>query len=402
MPDNLAVAFTPLLQYSVVKVGDDHYLLLNDLVARTAEFVGWKDYEIVRTLDGINMDKMIFEHPIYKRNSLGVMAEYVTTEDGTGVVHTAPGHGRDDFYTGVAYGLPILCPVDERGMMTAEAGEFSGLSYKECDKAVVERLKEVRALLDAREYSHQYPYSERDGKPVIFRATEQWFVKIDHDDLRQRMINETEKVEWIPASAKNRIQAMVSGRPDWCISRQRPWGVGIPVFYGLNSRMPVLDPEAIEIVAHLVEKKGSDAWFEEEPEHILPEGYEHPQTGETAFTKENDVLDVWFDSGSTHLCVFEGEVEPLWKERLPADVYLEGSDQHRGWFNSSLVIGTAINGRSPYKQVLTHGFVVDETGVKMSKRLNNVVDPVASVEHYGADVLRYWVASVNYENDVPC
>lgn len=403
IPANLAVAFHPRLNYSIIKVGGEHYLLLSDLVDRTADFVGWKDYETVFELEGINMDRAVFEHPIFKRDSLGVMAEYVTTEDGTGVVHTAPGHGRDDFYTGIEYKLPILCPVDERGIMTEEAGaDFAGLSYIQCDDAVIAKLQEVGALLEFREYSHQYPYSERDGRPVIFRATEQWFVAIDHDKLRERMIDETEKVEWFPPTGKNRIQAMVSGRPDWCISRQRPWGVGIPVFYGLNSRKPVLDPEVIEMVAKLVERKGSDAWFEEEPQEILPEGYTHPETGETMFVKEKDVLDVWFDSGSSHLCVLEGNVEPMWKEHLPADLYLEGSDQHRGWFNSSLAIGTAVRKQAPFKQVLTHGFVLDEKGDKMSKRSGNTVDPQEACDQYGADVLRYWLASVDYANDVVC
>jgi isoleucyl-tRNA synthetase len=402
IPANLAVAFHPQLDYEVIRVGEEYYILLNELVERTAEMVGWKDYARVGTFEGINLEKAVFEHPIFGRDSIAVMAEYVTTEDGTGVVHTAPGHGREDFYTGKEYGLPILCPVDERGVLTDEAGEFSGVSYKDCDTVVVDRLREVGALLDARDYVHQYPHSERDGKPVIFRATEQWFIKIDHADLRGRMIDEIDRVEWFPAVGKNRISAMVGGRPDWCISRQRPWGVGIPIFYGSPSGTPVLDPKVIEIVAHLIERKGLEAWFDDAPEAILPEGYKHPETGETLFTKDKDVLDVWFDSGATHLCVFEGNVEPAWKERLPADLYLEGSDQHRGWFNSSLVVGVAIRGEAPYNQVLTHGFTVDESGLKMSKRLGNVVDPVAACEKYGADVLRYWVAGVDFTNDMPC
>jgi len=402
IPANLAVAFHPALDYEVVHVGGEYYLLLGALIERTADMVGWKDYKRVATFEGINMEGAVFEHPIFPRDSIAVMAEYVTTEDGTGVVHTAPGHGREDFYTGRAYDLPILCPVDERGVLTDEAGEFSGVSYKDCDKVVVDRLREVGALLDVRDYVHQYPYSERDGNPVIFRATEQWFVKIDHADLRERMLNEIERVEWIPAAGKNRIHAMVAGRPDWCISRQRPWGVGIPIFYGSPSGVPVFDSDVIESVARLIERKGLEAWFEAEPKDILPEDYEHPLTGETFFTKDKDVLDVWFDSGATHICVFEGNVDPLWKERLPADLYLEGSDQHRGWFNSSLVIGVATRGEAPYNQVLTHGFTVDEKGIKMSKRLGNVVDPVAACDKYGADVLRYWVSSVDYTSDMPC
>lgn len=402
IPGNLAVAFHPELDYSVVKVGAEHYVLLEQLVATVAEAVGWTSYEIVGKFQGINFDHAVFTHPIYGRDSLAVMADYVTTEDGTGVVHTAPGHGRDDFYTGQRYDLPVLCPVDERGVLTEEAGEFAGIHYRDCDTAVVERLRELGHLLASSPFQHSYPHSERDGKPVIFRATEQWFVSIDHDALRTRMLEEIEKVEWLPATGQNRIEAMVAGRPDWCISRQRPWGVGIPVFFGRQTRTPVLDPEVIEIVARLVEKHGSDAWFEREAEDILPKGYVHPETGETEFTKETDVLDVWFDSGSTHLCVFEGNVEPIWKEDLPVDLYLEGSDQHRGWFNSSLVIGTAVRGEAPYRQVLTHGFVVDEKGFKMSKRLGNVIDPVEASEKVGADVIRLWVAGVNWQNDPAC
>lgn len=402
IPANMGLAFHPALSYAIVRVGGDHYLLLNDLVDRVAEEVGWEGFEVVRTLEGVNMPKAVFKHPIYDRDSLAVLAEYVTTEEGTGVVHTAPGHGREDFETGKEYGLPILCPVDEKGVLTEEAGEFAGVYYKNCDKVVVDRLQELGALLAVHDYVHQYPYSERDDQPVIFRTTEQWFVSIDHKDLRGRMVDETERVEWFPPQGKTRIQAMVTGRPDWCISRQRPWGVGIPVFFGFNSRQPVLDPDVIEMVAKLVETKGSDAWFELEPWEILPEGYTHPETGETEFGKGTDVLDVWFDSGSTHLAVFEGNVEPEWEEDLPVDLYLEGSDQHRGWFNSSLVIGTAVRGEAPYRQVVTHGFVEVERGVKMAKRSGNAIDPQDAADKYGADVLRYWVASVDYANDVLC
>lgn len=402
IPANLAVAFHPSFVYAVVQVGDDHYLVLDSLVAKLAETLGWQDHKVVERLDGINLDHAKFKHPIFDRPSIAVMAEYVTTEDGTGVVHTAPSHGRDDFYTGLKYGLPTPNTVDERGVLTEETGEFAGTFYKDCDTVVVERLKEVGALLKSDAFSHSYPYAERDDKPVIFRATEQWFVGIDHSGLRKRMLAETETVEWFPPQGRNRIDAMVSGRPDWCISRQRPWGVGIPIFYGAKTRTPVLDPIAIEAVAKLVEAEGSDAWFEKGPDDILPQGYVHPQTGETEFVKETDVLDVWFDSGSTSLCVIQSDFEPQWRERWPVDLYLEGSDQHRGWFMSSLVIGAATHNSAPYKQVLTHGFVLDEKGLKMSKRAGNSVDPEEACQKYGADVIRYWVASVDYANDVPC
>lgn len=403
IPANLAVAFHPTLEYAVVRVAADHYVLLADLVEKTAIQLGWEGYEVVNRFDGITLEKAVFSHPIFGRDSIAVMADYVTTEDGTGVVHTAPGHGRDDFFTGMKYGLPILCPVDERGVLTSEAGEFAGVKYKDCDTVVVDRLKELGNLLHVEDYVHSYPHSERDGKPVIFRATEQWFVAIDHEGLRMRALEAiSTSVTWRPETGYNRISAMVANRPDWCISRQRPWGVGIPVFYGKQSRKPVLDPVAIEAVAKLVETQGSDAWFEVDPAVILPAGYTHPETGEAEFVKETDVLDVWFDSGSTSLAVLEGEVEPRWEEPWPADVYLEGSDQHRGWFNSSLIIGMATRGAPPYKTVVTHGFVVDKNGLKMSKRLGNVVDPLDVCDKFGADILRYWVASVDWANDVPC
>ena len=402
IPANLACAFHPEFNYSIVKVGNDHYVLLQDLVGKVAEKLGWETYEEIKQLEGINFENMTFSHPIFDRDSIAVMASYVTTEDGTGVVHTAPSHGRDDFYTGQAYNLPVPNTVDEKGFLTHEAGEFEGTFFKDCDTVVVEKLQEVGALLSASDYHHSYPYAERDGKPVIFRATEQWFLSLENEGLRHDMLNSISEVKWIPTTGQNRIEAMIRNRPDWCISRQRPWGVGIPVFYGARTRTPVLDPEVIECVAKLVEEKGSDAWFTTSVYDILPQGYVHPLTGETEFEKETDVLDVWFDSGSTSLCVLEGNVYPEWQEHYPADLYLEGSDQHRGWFNTSLIIAQATRGEAPYKAVLTHGFVTDGAGLKMSKRLGNVIDPLQASNEYGADVLRYWVAGTDYANDVPC
>jgi isoleucyl-tRNA synthetase len=402
IPANLAVAFHPSLEYSIVRSGKAHYLVAKTLSERVREAIGAEEWTPVREVLGASLEGSRFKHPIFDRDSVAVLADYVSSEEGTGVVHTAPGHGRDDFLTGVKYGLDILSPVDERGVLTWEAGEFQGVSYKDCDQVVVERLDELGHLLKAYDHAHSYPYSERDGKPVIFRATEQWFVGMDTNDLRNRMLEQIERVQWHPASGESRIGAMIRTRPDWCISRQRPWGVGIPILYGAESGKPVFDTEAIESVARLVEQEGSDAWFAKEPKEFLPPGYKHPETGETEFRKEADVLDVWFDSGCTSLCVLEGNVNPVWKEPWPADLYLEGSDQHRGWFNSSLVIATAVRGEAPYKNVLTHGFVTDEQGRKMSKRLGNVVEPIEACEKYGADVVRLWVASVDWENDVPC
>lgn len=403
IPANLGLAFHPQHEYVVVDVSGDHYIVIKELLANVAKTVGWANPEVVATFTGAEIDRIRFKHPVFDRDSLAMLADYVTTEDGTGVVHTAPGHGRDDFFTGQRYGLPVLCPVDARGVLTDEAGEFAGTHYKKCDVVVVDRLRELGALLSVEDYTHSYPHAERDDQPVIFRATEQWFVSIEHDGLRSRLLEEIDhSIEWFPRSGHTRMRTMMAGRPDWCVSRQRPWGVGIPVFYGEQSGEPVLDPVAIEAVAKHVEEKGSDAWYELDAKDLLPPGYQHPETGETEFRKETDVFDVWFDSGSSSLAVFEGNVEPRWKEDWPADLYFEGSDQHRGWFNLSLILGTATRGASPYRQVATHGFVNDEKGQKMSKRLGNVIDPVDVCNQFGADVLRYWASSVNYEDDVPC
>ncbi|MCW5936683.1 MAG: isoleucine--tRNA ligase [Fimbriimonadaceae bacterium] len=403
IPANLALAFHPKLEYVVVKVAEDNFIVLKELLPKLSEELGWEGHHVVKSFLGEEVEGVLFRHPVFGRDSVAVLADYVTTEDGTGIVHTAPGHGREDFQTGVKYGLPILCPVDEKGVLTEEAGEFAGNFYKKSDSVVVERLQEVGALLKVADYHHSYPHAERDGQPVIFRATEQWFISIDHENLRQRMLDEVDhKVEWHPQSGHARFRAMMAGRPDWCVSRQRPWGVGIPVFYGAASGEPVLDPEAIEAVAELVEREGSDAWYVRTPEEILPPGYQHPETGETEFRKETDVFDVWFDSGSTSQAVLKSQTHSEWRQPWPADIYFEGSDQHRGWFNVSMILGVALEGQSPYRICATHGFVTDEKGVKMSKRLGNSIDPVDVCERFGADVLRTWAASVNYHDDVPC
>ncbi|MCU0317369.1 MAG: isoleucine--tRNA ligase, partial [Fimbriimonadaceae bacterium] len=402
IPANLAVAYHPEFTYDLVRVGADHYLLLHELVEKTLADSGLVADEVVRSYKGQELEGTLFSHPIFDRASVAVLANYVTTEDGTGVVHTAPGHGRDDFYTGQKYGLSVLCPVDEKGVLTDEAGEFAGTFYKKCDTVVVDRLRELGKLLDARPYHHSYPHAERDGQPVIFRATEQWFISVEKDGLRLKMLDQIQDVKWVPENGEKRLSGMIGNRPDWCVSRQRPWGVGIPIFYGAESGEPVLDPAAIEAVAKVVENLGSDAWYDLSPDQILPPGYRHPTTGETEFRKETDVFDVWFDSACTNLCVLEGNVEPEWKEEWPADLFFEGSDQHRGWFNVSLIVGSAVRGEAPYRGVVTHGMVVDEKGQKMSKRLGNVIDPVEVCNKYGADVLRVWVASVDYENDMPC
>ncbi len=400
IPSNQALAFHPEFVYAVVKVGDRHFVVAKSLVERLAEVFGWEGREIVREIEGAAFERALFSHPIFDRPSLGVLADYVTAEDGTGIVHTAPSHGRDDFFTGGRYGLPVPNTVDERGILTGEAGEFEGVHYKAADTVVVDRLREVGALLAASDYKHAYPHAERDELPVIFRATEQWFVSMDAEGLRAKALGEIGDVGFVPPSGEARIEAMVRNRPDWCVSRQRPWGVGIPILYTKRGRKPVDDPAAIEAIAALVGREGSDAWFTHPPESFLPPGYAFD--GETEFEKETDVLDVWFDSGSTSLLVLTGDVDPRWASRWPADLYLEGSDQHRGWFNSSLLLGTAVRGGAPYREVLTHGFVVDDAGRKMSKRLGNVIDPIEACDRFGADIVRLWTASVDYQGEAPC
>jgi isoleucyl-tRNA synthetase len=403
IPGNLALAFHPDLDYALVKSGDEFYLVALTLREKVFQEIQKPVDKTVTTLKGASLEGLRFQHPLFPRESLGVLADYVKPDEGTGIVHTAPGHGHEDFATGRKYGLPILCPVDEAGVFTQEAGEFAGIPIYEAENLIISRLKEEGHLLLAYEYLHAYPYSERDKHPVIFRTTEQWFLNVDHKDLRRKALQAIKNVRWFPRQGETRISAMVETRPDWCLSRQRVWGVGIPIFYGKQSKKPVLDPELIEKVAQVVEQKGLDAWFDEPVSRFIPEGYRHPETGETEFTKDPDVLDVWFDSGITHYAVLKLAYNPAWKDlHWPADLYLEGSDQHRGWFNSSLMTAMALQEAPPYREVLTHGFVVDEAGERMSKSKGNVVDPVEVVNQFGADILRLWAGTVDYRGDVRC
>ena len=400
IPANLAVAVHPDAEYSVVQVGGDRYLVAEPLREKTLTLTGLNasEGEVLKTVRGRDLEGLVFLHPLpsFDRDSLLTLADYVTMEDGTGVVHTAPGHGADDFITGRKYNLPVLSPVNGRGRYTEEAGEFAGLTLDEANVRIPERLQEAGNLLAHTAFSHKYPHSPRaPHKPLIFRATVQWFVSVEHDDLRNRALAEIDKVDWFPATAKNRISAAVAGRPDWTVSRQRYWGVGIPVFYANGE--PVMTDESLTAVVNLVRERGTDAWYDTAPEDILPAGFMYNGVPASEFVKETDVLDVWFDSGTTSMAVLNSGV---WENhRYPADVYLEGSDQHRGWFNSSLMLGTAVTGNAPFKQVITNGFTVDELGYKMSKSKGNAVDPLGVIEKYGADVLRLWVASCEYQED---
>ncbi len=397
IPANLALAVHPELEYAYVQANGTVYLLAHRLVAPTMEVFGIDDYKVLSTARGEQLEGAVAKHPIFERESPVVLADYVTAEDGTGVVHTAPGHGAEDFATGKKYGLPVLCPVDEKGVFTAEAGEFAGLPIApEGNHAVIRRLRELGALLHYEPYRHNYPHCWRCDTPLIFRATEQWFMSVDHAGHRERALEAIRNARWIPAEGESRITAAVQNRPDWCLSRQRAWGVGIPAFYCEECHEAILTPETVERVAQAIERDGSDVWFEKPADYFLPEGFTCSKCHSTRFRKETDVLDVWFDSGSTHRLVLETRPELRW----PADLYLEGSDQHRGWFNSSLMIAIGTRDAAPYRTVVTHGFVLDGEGRKMSKSLGNVVSPQEIIQKMGADVLRLWVASCEYFEDV--
>ncbi|MBW4657984.1 MAG: isoleucine--tRNA ligase [Drouetiella hepatica Uher 2000/2452] len=409
IPANLAVAVNPDLKYSVVEAANlpfKYLIVATDLVERLSQLFE-TELTVKATVTGKDLEHSTYQHPLFDRQSpIVIGGDYVTTESGTGLVHTAPGHGLDDFIVGQRYGLPLLSPVDDAGDFTDEAGKFKGLNVlKDANGAIVEALTAAGSLLKEEAYAHRYPYDWRTKKPVIYRATEQWFASVS--GFRDQALEAIAAVTWIPAQGENRITSMVSERSDWCISRQRSWGVPIPVFYDEATNEPLLNAETIAWIEQIFGEKGSDAWWEMSVEELLPEQY--CNDGHT-YRKGTDTMDVWFDSGSSWAAVLQAGAyggEPL---PYPADLYLEGSDQHRGWFQSSLLTSVAVNGYAPYKTVLTHGFALDEQGRKMSKSIGNVVDPAIVIEGgknqkeepaYGADVLRLWVSSVDYSNDVP-
>ncbi|MFO1445827.1 isoleucine--tRNA ligase [Bacillus sp. Bva_UNVM-123] len=393
IPANLGIAVHPELTYVVVKANGQNYVVAEDLLAAVTKEIGWEDVQVVKTVKGSELEYIKAKHPLYDRESLVVLGEHVTIDAGTGCVHTAPGHGEDDFYVGNKYGLDVLCPVDDRGHMTNEAPGFEGLFYDAANKPITEKLEEAGALLKIAFITHSYPHDWRTKKPVIYRATAQWFASIK--DFRNELLEAVKETKWIPAWGETRLFNMVRDRGDWCISRQRAWGVPIPVFYTENGEEIITD-ETINHVSNLFREFGSNIWFEKEAKDLLPEGFTHPGSPNGKFTKETDIMDVWFDSGSSHQAVLL-EREDL---QRPADLYLEGSDQYRGWFNSSLSTAVAVTGKAPYKGVLSHGFALDGEGRKMSKSIGNVVVPAKVMNQLGADILRLWVASVDYQADV--
>jgi isoleucyl-tRNA synthetase len=393
IPANLGISVHPDLTYVVVEEKGLKYLVAEALLEAVTTEIGWENPTVVKKVKGNELENIIALHPLYGRESLVMLGEHVTTDAGTGCVHTAPGHGEDDFLVGQKYGLDVLNPVDDKGHMTHEAPGFEGLFYEKANKPITEKLEEAGALLKLSFITHSYPHDWRTKKPVIFRATAQWFASIK--DFRSELLEAVKETKWVPEWGETRLFNMVRDRGDWCISRQRAWGVPIPVFYAENGE-PIITDETINHISALFRENGSNIWFEREAKDLLPEGFTHPGSPNGVFTKETDIMDVWFDSGSSHQAVLE-EREDL---QRPADLYLEGSDQYRGWFNSSLSTGVAVTGKAPYKGVLSHGFALDGEGRKMSKSIGNVVIPAKVMDQLGADILRLWVASVDYQADV--
>ena len=393
LPANQGISANPAYTYVVVEADGRKFVVAKDLLANVAEELDWTDPKVIKEVNGKDLEYMTAQHPFYDRESLVILGDHVTLDAGTGLVHTAPGHGEDDYFAWKKYRKDIISPVDDRGVMTADAPGFEGVFYDKVNPMVTELLEKNGALLKLEFFTHSYPHDWRTKKPIIYRATPQWFASIDK--FRQDILDEIEKVDWIIPWGKTRLYNMIRDRGDWVISRQRAWGVPLPIFYGENGEA-IITPETTEHVAQLFAAYGSNIWFEREAKDLLPEGFTHPSSPNGEFTKETDIMDVWFDSGSSHEAVLRQRDNLT----FPADMYLEGSDQYRGWFNSSITTSVAINGVAPYKSVLSQGFTLDGEGRKMSKSLGNTIVPDKVIKQMGADILRLWVSSVDYEADV--
>jgi isoleucyl-tRNA synthetase len=370
--------------------------MARDLAGKVMEAAGIKDYKIVKTVKGKALEGIECRHPFMDRISRVVLAEYVSNVDGTGCVHTAPGHGQEDYATGLRYKLPVIMPVEPTGRFDKTAGPFAGLNVFKANDKIIEHLKKTGALLGSATFTHSYPHCWRCKEPLIVRATTQWFINVDHKGLRKKTLDIIKKVKWVPAIGQNRISAMVENRPDWCLSRQRYWGVPMPAFYCKACGTELLDADIIDRISDIFAEEGSDVWFAKSAAELLPEGAACKKCEGRQFDKETDVIDVWFDSGISHQAVLKARKEL----GFPCDLYLEGSDQHRGWFQTALLTAVPIVKKAPFAQVLTHGFVVDGEGRKMSKSLGNVISPQDIIAKSGADVLRLWVSSCDYEGDV--
>ena len=394
LPANLGIAVHPDFEYQVVKYNGESYLVAKERVAFLAKKFGWENYETGEVLVGKDLEYLLCQHPFLDRTSTLILADYVTLDSGTGLVHTAPGHGVDDYLVGqLQYKLGVLSPVDNQGVLTEEAGQFAGKFVFDANKDIIAHLAETGALLQQEDITHSYPHDWRSKKPIIFRSTPQWFCSIDA--FRSELLDAVDRTKFYSEWGKPRLYNMIRDRGDWVISRQRVWGVPIPVFYAENGEA-ILDIELIEHVAKIFEEEGSTVWFYKEAKDLLPEGYTHPGSPNGEFTKEMDIMDVWFDSGTSHqgCCAIRKELT------YPADLYLEGSDQYRGWFNSSLITSVAVSGVAPYKELVSAGFVMDGNGNKMSKSLGNVISPNEVGKELGAEIIRLWSASVDYTQDV--
>ncbi len=397
LPANVAISLHAEFEYGVYKTAKGNLVLAKGLAEKAMADMGIEESELIKEFVGADLEKTTYKHPFLERTGMIILGDHVTLEAGTGCVHTAPGHGQDDYVVGTRYGLPVISPINNKGHLTEEAGQFAGLFYKKANKEICAHIEETGHLIALKEIEHSYPHDWRSKTPVIFRATEQWFVKAEGSDLREKALEALDNVEFIPAWGRNRIGSMLENRPDWCISRQRIWGVPIPVFYNEATGAEIFEADIHERVIELVKKEGSIAWLKYSAEELIGEELlaKHNLEG-VELRKETNIMDVWFDSGVSHRAVCE-ERENL---RRPADLYLEGSDQHRGWFQTSLLTSIGSTGDAPFKTLLTHGFVNDGEGRKMSKSVGNVVSPEEVIKKYGADILRLWCASVDYRDDV--
>jgi isoleucyl-tRNA synthetase len=398
IPANLAIAVKDDFIYAAVKIDDEVLIVAKDMLDYCLDAFGFKNkkYEILDEFKGAVLEGQKCVHPLIKRDSVLILAPFVTLEAGTGAVHIAPGHGQEDYEIGLKYGLDNYAPVDDAGKFTEDVEHFAGQFVFDANDNVIKKLDEVGALMGHVPMQHSYPHCWRCKKPIIFRSTEQWFISMEKNDLRKKALACINEVKWIPSWGRDRIYGMVENRPDWCISRQRLWGVPITVFYCAKCKNEVLTQEILDHLVELVEKGGADVWFEKEPKDLMPKHTTCPHCKNTEFTKEINILDVWFDSGVSHAAVLEKRKDLS----SPCDMYLEGSDQHRGWFHSSLLESVGTRGRAPYKSVLTHGFVVDGDGKKMSKSVGNVIGAEEAIAKYGAEILRLWVAAEDYTDDI--
>jgi isoleucyl-tRNA synthetase len=397
IPANLAVALSPEYTYVAAEVkSGEVYILAEDLADRVLHSFGMGDYKVLATFPGTALEGKKAKHPIYDRPSVGILADYVTLDAGTGIVHTAPGHGQEDYESGLKYGLDIYAPVDDHGRFTKDVEFFAGKFVFDTNGEVIKKLDDLKMLLLQSDYSHQYPSCWRCKNPIVFRSTPQWFISMETNDLRKKAMTEIDRVRWIPKWGRERIYGMIENRPDWCISRQRSWGVPITFFYCASCGKEIIDEKSLDRVAEFVAKEGADAWFDRSVNELAAPGLTCPACKGTEFKKEEDILDVWFDSGVSYAAVCEKRpgLKPL------PDMYLEGSDQHRGWFHSSLLASVGTRGHAPYKEVLTHGFLVDGEGKKMSKSLGNFIAPEEVINKFGAEVLRLWVSAEDYRDDI--